>query len=359
VINSELGHQLRVLVTGDAGFIGSAVAERLLEIGASVLGLDNLNNYYSPHLKTKRLEKLSAYANFKHVELDLCDQRALSIEMRKFEPTHTVHMAAQAGVRYSIINPQAYVDSNVKGFVNIIEESKQANVQHFVYASSSSVYGANTTFPFSEAHRVDKPMSMYATTKIFNEQTAFTYSHLFDLPTTGLRLFTVYGPWGRPDMALFSFLESIKQSREIMVFNNGMHKRDFTYIDDVGGALLSILPCSPINRTALERKFFSPKVLPVPWRVVNIGSGRQIKLLDFISHLESATGIAAKLNFRPKQPGDVDETYADISLAREIFGYEPKVSIEQGIRNFVDWYSDFIESGKIQLEDKLPPATTF
>ena len=327
----------RVLVTGSAGFIGAAVAERLLRSGDSVLGLDNHNDYYSPELKQRRVSRLEAYENYSHLRLDIADEGALAEAFRLHEPSHVVHLAAQAGVRYSIEKPGVYIQSNVVGFANVLEFAKKHAVQHFVYASSSSVYGGNVKLPFAEDDEVSRPLSVYAATKRANELLAFTYSNLFGLSTTGLRFFTVYGPWGRPDMALYKFTQSILAGEPIHLFNGGDHRRDFTYIDDVVDGVVAALERPP-GSGELDTPVSAGQV---PARLLNLGSGRPIELMEYVRAIEKATGLTAKTKMLPAQPGDVRETFADISQAQQVLGYQPRFNVEDGVAAFVNWLKGY------------------
>ncbi|MBK7983377.1 MAG: NAD-dependent epimerase [Candidatus Competibacteraceae bacterium] len=332
---------MKILVTGSAGFIGSTLVLRLLARGDEVIGLDNLNDYYDVTLKQARLARLQAQAGFREVRASLEDRATLNETFAKHRPQRVVNLAAQAGVRYSIQNPHAYVDSNVVGFVNILEACRHHGVEHLVYASSSSVYGANTKMPFSVHDNVDHPVSLYAATKKANELMAHTYSHLYGLPTTGLRFFTVYGPWGRPDMALFLFTRSILANEPIDVFNYGHHRRDFTYIDDIVEGVVRVMDQvaapnpdwsgdAPDSATSLS-----------PYRLYNIGSNRPIELMRYIEVLEDCLGRKATKNLLPMQAGDVPDTYADVdALVRDV-GYRPDTPIEEGVARFVKWYRDY------------------
>jgi UDP-glucuronate 4-epimerase len=311
-----------VLVTGNAGFIGFHLTKSLLDRGEEVVGVDSVNDYYDQSLKEKRLELLSGYKNFHFHRVDLCDYEGCSGIFSEYRPRRVCHLAAQAGMRYSLSHPFVYQKSNNEGFLNMLELSRHGKVENFVYASSSSVYGANTKLPFSESDPVDRPISLYAATKRSNELTAHCYSRLFGIPSSGLRFFTVYGPWGRPDMALFLFTKSILRGEPIDVFNNGDMKRNFTYIDDVVDGVIK----------ALDN--------PRECELYNIGNGRAEQLLDFIGVIEKCLGKKAKYNFLPMQPGDVPATVADISKMRAL-GFEPKTNIEEGIKKFVDWYVDY------------------
>lgn len=330
-----------ILVTGAAGFIGFHVARQLLDRGEPVAGLDNLNPYYDVSLKLARLERLQAYPNFQFHKLDLGDRGGMETLFANCNPDRVVHLAAQAGVRYSLHNPHAYVDSNVVGFLNILEGCRHQAVEHLVFASSSSVYGANRQLPFSVQDPVDHPLSLYAATKKANELMAHTYSHLHQLPITGLRFFTVYGPWGRPDMALFAFTQAILEGRSIDVYNYGKMKRDFTYVDDIAEGVVRVLDRVPQpnpNWSSLAPELGSSNA---PYRLYNIGNHQPVELLRFIEVLEDCLGIPAQKNLLPLQPGDVLETYADIDDLRREVGFEPHTSIEEGIAKFVEWYGAF------------------
>ncbi|HEV8541940.1 MAG TPA: NAD-dependent epimerase [Verrucomicrobiae bacterium] len=332
---------MRVLVTGVAGFIGYHVAAKLLANGTEVVGIDNLNDYYDPKLKLARLVRLEGRPGFQFRKMDIADPAGMESFYAEIRPERVIHLAAQAGVRYSLKNPHAYVDSNLVGFMNILEGCRHNNVQHLVYASSSSVYGANTKMPFSVHDNVDHPVSLYAATKKANELMAHTYSHLYALPTTGLRFFTVYGPWGRPDMALFLFTDAILHGRPIDVYNNGNMQRDFTYIDDIveGAIRATNQPARPDPRW--NSKAPDPGTSRAPYKIYNIGNNQPVALLDLIKTLEDCIGKTAIKNFRPMQPGDVSATFADVDdLVRDV-GFQPKTSIEVGVRNFVHWYRDF------------------
>lgn len=329
------------LVTGTAGFIGAAVAQRLLERGEHVIGLDNHNAYYDPALKEARVTQLTAYANYQHLRVDVADRDAMAEVFARYQPSRVVHLAAQAGVRYSLENPAAYIDSNLVGFANILEGCRQQQVKHLVYASSSSVYGANETMPFSTHHNVDHPLSLYAATKKANESMAHTYSHLYGMPTTGLRFFTVYGPWGRPDMALFKFTQAILAGETIPVYHYGQHRRDFTYIDDIVEGVIRVLDQPAKPNPAWSGQAPDLASSRAPWRLYNIGNHQPILLLDYIAALEKALGITAKKELLPMQPGDVPDTYADVDDLVEQFGYQPSTSVEEGIEKFVRWYRDF------------------
>lgn len=331
----------KILVTGAAGFIGFHLSKRLLEEGRTVVGLDNLNDYYDPELKKDRLSRLQDFDAFTHADFDMAGREVMAELFRKHDFDAVVNLAAQAGVRYSLINPHSYVDTNLAGFVNILEGCRHSGVKHLVYASSSSVYGANTNMPFSVHSNVDHPVSLYAASKKANELMAHTYSHLFGLPATGLRFFTVYGPWGRPDMALFLFTRAILEDRPIDVFNNGNMERDFTYIDDIVEGVCRVIDMVPRGNPEWSGKDPDPATSYCPWRLYNIGNNRKEKLMRYIEVLEKCLGKTARKNFLPMQDGDVPATYADVDdLVRDI-GFKPGTSIETGIRNFVDWYREY------------------
>ncbi len=332
---------MKVLVTGCAGFIGNALALRLLERGDEVIGLDNLNDYYDVSLKEARLERIRNHDGFSFIRQSLQDGEGIAETFRRHQPQRVVNLAAQAGVRYSLENPQSYIDSNLVGFVNILEGCRHHDVEHLVYASSSSVYGANTTMPFSVHSNVDHPISLYAASKKSNELIAHTYSHLFQLPTTGLRFFTVYGPWGRPDMALFLFTRAILAGESIDVFNHGKHRRDFTYIDDIVEGVIRVLDRVATPDPQWNSDNPDPACSAAPYRLYNIGSNNPIELMYYIELLEKYLGREAKKNFLPLQPGDVPETYADVEDLVRDTGYKPDTPIEQGVENFVKWYREF------------------
>ena len=331
----------RILVTGSAGFVGSALTLRLLDRGDSVVGIDNHNDYYDPLLKEARLARHSDHHRYTHLRIDLADREAVEKAFIKYEPQRVVNLAAQAGVRYSIENPMAYISSNIVGFAHILEGCRNHKIEHLVYASSSSVYGANTTMPFSVHHNVDHPLSLYAASKKSNELMAHTYSYLYNIATTGLRFFTVYGPWGRPDMALFKFTKAILLGEKIPVFNYGRHQRDFTYIDDIIEGVIRILDKPAIPDRNWSGRNPDPGSSMAPWRMYNIGNNSPVQLLDYISAIENVLNKKAVLEFLPLQPGDVPDTYADVNdLVRE-FNYKPATKIEHGIREFVDWYRSY------------------
>lgn len=331
---------MKILVTGSAGFIGSALTLRLLARGDTVIGIDNHNNYYDPALKDARLARHAKHPNYIHLRIDLADRQAIQDAFKTHQPQRVVNLAAQAGVRYSIDNPLAYIDSNIVGFANILEGCRHNSVEHLVYASSSSVYGANTKMPFSVHHNVDHPLSLYAASKKANELMAHTYSHLYNLPTTGLRFFTVYGPWGRPDMALFKFTKAILSNEKIQVFNHGKHRRDFTYVDDIVEGMIRVLDKPAAANPVWRGDSPDPGSSSAPWRVYNIGNNQPVELMDYIAALENALGKTAEKELLPLQAGDVPDTYADVSDLVEQFHYKPETSVKDGINRFVSWYSD-------------------
>ncbi len=334
---------MKILVTGTAGFIGSTLAMRLLERGDEVIGVDNLNDYYDVRLKEARLARLTPHANFTDIRMDVADRQGMEEVFRKYKPQRVVHLAAQAGVRYSLENPHAYVDSNLVGFMNILEGCRHHQVEHLVYASSSSVYGANESMPFSVHDNVDHPLSLYAATKKANELMAHTYSSLFGLPTTGLRFFTVYGPWGRPDMALFMFTKSILEGKPIDVFNYGHHRRDFTYIDDIVEGVIRTTDHVATANSDWTGVKPDPGTSKAPYRIYNIGSNNPVELLRYIEILENCLGKKAEKNLLPLQPGDVPDTYADVDALIEDVDYKPTTPVEVGIEHFVKWYRDFYQ----------------
>lgn len=330
-----------LLITGAAGFIGHGLAKRLLQQGRTVFGLDNLNDYYDPQLKRDRLAQLTSFPAFTHVGFDMGDREKVARLFGEHQFDAVVNLAAQAGVRYSLVNPHSYVDTNLVGFVNLLEGCRHGGVKHLVYASSSSVYGANTSMPFSVHDNVDHPVSLYAASKKANELMAHTYSHLFNLPTTGLRFFTVYGPWGRPDMALFLFTKAIEEDRAIDVFNNGNMERDFTYIDDIVEGVLRVIDHVPQPNPDWSGDAPDPATSYCPWRVYNIGNNRKEKLMRYIEVLEKCLGREAKKNFLPMQDGDVPATYAQVDDLVQEIGFKPQTTIEDGIARFVDWYREY------------------
>jgi len=328
----------KILVTGAAGFIGFHSSLRLLERGDEVVGLDNLNDYYDVNLKYARLEQLKVFPNFHFVQMDLADREKMPQLFAEEKFDRVLNLAAQAGVRYSLKNPHSYVDSNLVGFVNILEGCRHNNVEHLTYASSSSVYGLNTTMPFSIHHNVDHPVSLYAASKKANELMAHTYSHLYDLPTTGLRFFTVYGPWGRPDMALFLFTKAILEGKPIDVFNYGKMKRDFTYIDDIVEGVIRVLDNIAVPNANWKGDVPDPGTSCAPYKLYNIGNNNPVELMDYIGAIESALGMTAEKNMLPIQPGDVPATYADVADLVADVGFKPETSVQEGIARFVDWY---------------------
>ena len=332
---------MKILVTGAAGFIGMHASQRLLARGDEVVGVDNLNDYYDPTLKEARLARLTPHPAFRFVKMDVADRAGMKqlFATEKFD--RVIHLAAQAGVRYSLQNPQAYIDSNVVGFMNVLEGCRYSKVQHLVYASSSSVYGGNTKMPFSERDSVDHPVSIYAATKKANELMAHTYSHLYGLPTTGLRFFTVYGPWGRPDMALFLFTKAILEGRPIDVFNHGKMKRDFTYVDDIVEGVIRTLDRTAEPDAAFDSDQPDPGRSKAPFRVFNIGNHDPVQLMDFVAAIETTLGMSAQKNFMPLQDGDVPATYADTEALNAWTGFAPATSVQEGVARFVAWYRDY------------------
>ncbi len=332
---------MKVIVTGAAGFIGSFTSHRLLDRGDEVIGVDNLNDYYDVSLKRARLDRLQARDGYRHHQIDIADRSALASAFEDARPDRIVHLAAQAGVRYSLENPYAYIDANIVGFLNILECVRKIGTEHLVYASTSSVYGSNTNMPFSVHHNVDHPVSLYAATKKANELMAHTYSHLFKIPCTGLRFFTVYGPWGRPDMALFKFTRQMLAGEPIDVYNYGHHKRDFTYVEDIVEGIIRVLDKAATIDPSWTGDQPDPSTSTAPYRLYNIGSNNPIDLVRYIEVLEETLGVEAKKNFLPMQLGDVPDTYADVDdLVRDV-GYKPDTSIEVGIQKFVAWYKDY------------------
>jgi len=332
---------MKILVTGAAGFIGSALSIRLLDRGDEVIGIDNLNDYYDPKLKEARMARHLNHSNFTHVNINLEDREGIKKLFEKEKPQGVVNLAAQAGVRYSIENPLAYVDTNLVGFAHILEGCRHNNVEHFVYASSSSVYGSNTSMPFSIHDNVDHPLSLYAATKKANELMAHTYSNLYNLPTTGLRFFTVYGPWGRPDMALFKFTKAMLEGESIPVFNYGKHRRDFTYIDDIVEGVIRVLDRPASSNPDWDGANPDSGTSKAPWRVYNIGNNSPVELMDYIGALEESLGIEADKEMLPLQDGDVPDTYANVDDLVKEFGYKPDMPVKTGVANFVKWYKDF------------------
>ncbi len=329
---------MKILVTGAAGFIGFHTSQALLKRGDTVVGLDNLNDYYEVSLKEDRLSQLGGEKGFSFHKMDLADREGIAELFQNENFDKVVHLGAQAGVRYSLQNPNSYVDSNIVGFMNILEGCRYNNIEHLVYASSSSVYGANTTKPYSVNHNVDHPLSLYAASKKSNELMAHTYAHLYNLPVTGLRFFTVYGPWGRPDMALFIFTKKILEGSAIDIFNNGNHARDFTYIDDIVEGVIRTMDHTAVSNPDWDGSSPDPATAKAPYRVYNIGNNQPVKLMDFINHIEEAIGREAEKNFLPMQPGDVPETFADIDALKRDVDFQPNTPIQEGIAKFVEWY---------------------
>ena len=335
---------MKVLVTGSAGFIGSALSLRLLERGDEVIGIDSLNDYYDVNLKKARLARTLSNPNYTDLRIQLEDREGIAEVFRQYQPDRVVNLAAQAGVRYSIENPAAYIDTNLLGFGNILEGCRQTGVEHLVYASSSSVYGANTKMPFSVHDNVDHPMSLYAASKKANELMAHTYSHLYELPTTGLRFFTVYGPWGRPDMALFLFTRRILDGEPIDVFNYGNHRRDFTYIDDIVEGVIRVLDRTAAPNPEWDGATPDSASSRAPYRLYNIGNNQPVELKHYLAVLEECLGRKAEQNLLPLQPGDVPDTFADVEDLVRDTGYKPATSVEEGVKNFVDWYREYYKA---------------
>ncbi|HEY9280781.1 MAG TPA: NAD-dependent epimerase [Eoetvoesiella sp.] len=332
---------MKILVTGAAGFIGFHVCRYLLERGDQVVGIDNLSDYYDVSLKQARLDQLLPYEHFRFEKIDIAQRQDMADLFAKGGFQRVVHLAAQAGVRYSLENPHAYVDSNLVGFVNILEGCRQQGIEHLVYASSSSVYGANETMPFSEHDNVDHPVSLYAATKKANELMAHTYSHLYGLPATGLRFFTVYGPWGRPDMSPSLFTQAILEGKPLKVFNHGKHRRDFTYIDDIVQGVVCALDRIPAGNPQWSGLAPDPSSSRAPWKIYNIGNSQPVELLTYIELIEQAVGKTTEKQLLPLQPGDVEHTYADVSALMRDTGYRPTTGIKEGIQQYVDWYRAF------------------
>ena len=340
--NSKLNIQHCILVTGAAGFIGFHLCRRLLDDGYRVIGLDNLNSYYDVRLKEARLEMLRPFDTFSFVRLDLADREGMERLFADHEFDRVVHLAAQAGVRYSLENPHAYVESNLAGFINVLEGCRHRNVPHLVFASSSSVYGANTLMPFSVHHNVDHPVSLYAATKKANELMAHAYASLYQIPCTGLRFFTVYGPWGRPDMALFLFTDAILRGKPIDVYNRGAMKRDFTYIDDIIEGVVRVMDLIPAPNTNWSGDRPDPGSSFAPYRIYNIGNNNPIELIRFIETLEDILGMKAEKNLLPMQPGDVPATFADVDDLIKDVGFKPSTPIQEGIKKFIEWYKEWV-----------------
>ena len=332
---------MTILITGVAGFIGSQLAKKILKHGIDIIGIDNLNEYYDVNLKKSRLQQLETNSNFQFIKLDLADRSGMAELFNRYKFNQVVNLAAQAGVRYSLENPYAYVDTNVVGFVNLLEGCRHHEVEHLVFASSSSVYGLNTKMPFTTKHNVDHPVSLYAATKKSNELMAHTYSHLYGLPTTGLRFFTVYGPWGRPDMAYFKFTKAILANQPIDVYNFGKMQRDFTYIDDIIEGIMRIIQHKPQADSTWSSETPDPSSSTAPYKIYNIGNNQSVDLMYFIKTLENALGKKANMNMLPMQPGDVKMTYANIDDLKTDFNWQPQTSIEEGLTNFIDWYINY------------------
>jgi len=332
---------MKIIVTGVAGFIGMHTTKYLLERGDEIVGIDNINNYYDPQLKLARLKKLKQFEKFTFYKVDIVNKNEIDSIFLKTKPQRVIHLAAQAGVRYSIENPRKYIESNLTGFANILENCRNFDIEHFVYGSSSSVYGGNTLLPFSEEHSVDHPLSLYAATKKSNELMAHAYSHLYKIPSTGLRFFTVYGPWGRPDMALFKFTKNIINRKPIDIYNYGKMHRDFTYIDDIVEGVIRTLdkPAVSVSKNDISKSNLS--ISNAPYKIFNIGNGNSISLIKYVNTLENVLGIKANINFMDMQKGDVTSTDADNSALNNWVGFKPSTSIDNGIKSFVDWYKEF------------------
>ena len=331
----------KIIVTGSAGFIGSTLCLKLLERGDNIIGIDNHNDYYDPKIKEARLQRLIKYSNYQHYKIDLSDRKSLDEVFKDHKVSKVVNLAAQAGVRYSMENPLAYINSNIVGFAQILENCRYHNIENLVYASTSSVYGANTKMPFSENDSANHPLSVYAASKKSNELMAHTYSYLYQLPTTGLRFFTVYGPWGRPDMALFKFTKAILDEKPIDVYNHGNHTRDFTYIDDIVEGVIKTLDNPATINANWNSNEPDPASSNAPWSIYNIGNNKPIQLMDYIKALEEALGMKAKVNFLPLQPGDVPDTYASTKKLKDEFNYKPSTSVVEGVSHFVKWYKNY------------------
>jgi UDP-glucuronate 4-epimerase len=332
---------MKVLITGAAGFIGFHVAERLLAQGHDVVGIDNLNDYYDVNLKLARLARIESQPNFRFIKLDLADRIGMAELFAREQFERVIHLGAQAGVRYSIDNPHTYADANLIGHLNVLEGCRQNGVGHLLYASSSSVYGLNRKTPFSTSDSVDHPVSLYAATKKANELMSHSYAHLYGLPTTGLRFFTVYGPWGRPDMALFKFTKAILEGKPIDVYNHGDMRRDFTYIDDIAEAVVRLMAVIPTRNPEWSRETGSPAESSAPYRIYNIGNSQPVQLVEFIRQLEQALGVTAQMNLLPMQPGDVLETSADTSALEAVIGFKPRTDLQVGLAQFVAWYRGY------------------
>ena len=334
---------MKTLVTGSAGFIGSMLSLKLLDRGDEIIGVDNHNDYYDPKIKEARLQRLKKYSSYIHFRDDLCDKKKLDKIFEENKIQKVVNLAAQAGVRYSMENPLAYINSNIVGFANILENCRKHKIEHLVYASTSSVYGANTKMPFSEHDSANHPLSVYAASKKSNELMAHTYSYLYKLPTTGLRFFTVYGPWGRPDMALFKFTKAILKGETIDVFNHGKHTRDFTYIDDIVDGVIKTLDRPASINIDWKSDKPDPGSSNAPWRIYNIGNNKPVQLMQYIEALEKTLEKKANINFLPLQPGDVPDTYANVDNLKEQFNFKPSTSVIDGVTNFIKWYKNYYQ----------------
>lgn len=329
---------MKLIITGSAGFLGFSLCIKLLKRSYEIIGIDNHNNYYDLKLKEARFDKLIKYSNYQHYRIDLSEQESLKKIFKKHKPEIVINLVAQAGVRYSMENPLAYINSNIVGFANILENYRHHNINHLIYASTSSVYGANTKLPFSEHDSANHSLSIYAATKKSNELMSHSYSHLYGLPTTGLGFFTVYGPWGRPYMALFKFTKAILEEKPIEIFNNGQHTRDFTYVDDIVNGIIKVLEKPAKSNLEWNSNQPDPATSKSPWRIYNIGNNRPTELMEYINILENALGKKAIINFLPLQPGDISNTSADISALKESFNYTPSTPVTEGVNNFVSWY---------------------
>ena len=332
---------MAVLVTGSAGFIGFHLSRRLLDSGETVVGLDDLNAYYDPTLKAARLAILEGYKGYRHARLDLADRDGVAALFAELKPDAVVNLAAQAGVRYSLEAPEVYVDSNVVGFLNVLEGCRATKPKHLVYASTSSVYGANAKLPFSVHDHATHPITLYAATKLANESMAHSYAHLFGIPCTGFRFFTVYGPWGRPDMALFKFTDAILKGEAIDVYGEGKMQRDFTYVDDIVDGLVAAIGRPPVANAGWDAVNPDPATSGAPWRILNLGASRRVELMHYIEVLEAKLGVKAKLNLMPMQPGDVARTEADTATTQAVLDYAPRTTVEVGVSRFVDWYREY------------------
>jgi UDP-glucuronate 4-epimerase len=338
---------MSILITGSAGFIGSALTLKLLKNGYKIIGVDNLNDYYDINIKKARLKLFIKYKNYLHFKLDITNPKTLQKVFKNHHPKIVVNLAAQAGVRYSMKNPSAYINSNIVGFGNILENCRYFKVEHLIYASTSSVYGANTRLPLSEHNSANHPLSIYSATKRSNELMAHAYSNLFKIPTTGLRFFTVYGPWGRPDMALFKFTKAILENKSINVFNYGKHTRDFTYIDDIVDGIIEVLNCPASRNLDWNSNRPDPATSNAPWQIYNIGNSRPVQLLDYIKQLEKALGKKSKIKYLTFQPGEVLDTFANMNDFKKKFDYKPKISVSEGIKKFVNWYKEYYKYQKL------------